>query len=235
MHTVRKLGVLVLLAITTACGSGGHGNGSATNLPNPPQDNYAGAWEFVLSPVNTTATTYNFDAIITQSGTALSSATVYGVLLSTNVPTILGSGTLAGTYTGKNVQFVITLGGLAYQITAAVSGSGTLVGTYAVSGSSPGTVVAAGISALSGSYNGVLQSSTLNLSTTFTLKEASNYGLTVTGIPSVDMTGTVTARVAQITGTLNGQQETFTIYSYLNQGTTLLAVFKGGTLIGYLG
>jgi hypothetical protein len=233
MHTVKKLGVLVLAAITSACG-GGSGSGSATNPPNPPQSNFAGAWEFVLTPATSTSTTYNFDAVITQNGNTLSSPTVYGVLLATNVPSLLGSGTLAGSYTGNNVQFVITVAGMAYQITAQVTRGGSLVGTYAVAGGVPGTVVAGGLSALSGTYNGVLQSSTVNVSATFTVKEAGDYGLTITGIPSVDLTGTVTGRIAQVTGTLNGQAHTFTIYSFKNQGVTMLGVFQGTALIGYM-
>ncbi len=75
---------LALALATVGCGAnGGHGDGTATNGPNAPQNDFAGAWEFVFTSVaypqgaagaTSGGNIFLVDTIITQNGSALSSS-----------------------------------------------------------------------------------------------------------------------------------------------------------------
>jgi len=87
MNTGKSFFLAAAVAIalaTVGCGAnGGHGEGTSTNGPNPPQNDFAGAWEFVFtsaaypqgaSGAASGGNIFLVDTIITQNGSSLTSS-----------------------------------------------------------------------------------------------------------------------------------------------------------------
>jgi hypothetical protein len=226
---------LLMIAVTAATligcqPAGGSGTGSATTPPNPPQNNFAGAWEFVLTssvyPTGGGNTTL-VEAIVTQNGSAISASgqqvQVIGLISGAVYPANFvingncaqptpGTNSLSGTVSSQNgkptaISLAFNEGGVNYAASAVVNSDGTIVGTY-VGGSGPcandaGVLVGYGVAALSGTYVGVLSVPDSD-AVTANLVEAKNYSLTVKGIPNVSLNGTVVGNAAFASGTING-------------------------------
>jgi hypothetical protein len=265
----RPVFTLLIIAVTaatlTGCATvGGSGSGSATIPPNPPQNNFAGAWEFVMTSSVYPSGGGNatlVEAIVTQNGSALSASgqqvKVIGLLSGATYPANIlvngnclqptpGTNSLSGVVSSQNgtptaVSLAFNEGGVQYTASARVNIDGTIVGTY-VGGSGPctndaGVVVGYGVTALSGTFLGVL-SVPANDAVTANLVEAKNYSLTVNGIPNVSLAGTVVANAALASGTINGTSlSLFTFFDPTGTFTGLtgptLSVFDAKTFAFY--
>ncbi|HXZ42870.1 MAG TPA: IPT/TIG domain-containing protein [Terriglobales bacterium] len=224
--------IVVAAAALIGCGTrGGSGSGSATNTPNPPQNDFAGAWEFVMTssvyPSGGGGNITLVEAIVTQNGSALSASgqqvQVIGVIAGGTYPAKFvidgncaqptpGTNTFAGAVSSENgkptaVSLAFDEGGVQYTASAIVSDDGTIDGTY-VGGSGPcagdaGVLVGYGVPSLTGTYVGVLSLSGSD-AVTANLVEAKNYSLAVNGIPNVSLNGTVVADAAFASGTIDG-------------------------------
>jgi len=252
--SVFTLLIIAVAATLVGCGTrGGSGSGSATNTPNPPQNDFAGAWEFVMTSSVYPAGGGNatvVEAIVTQNGSALSASgqqvQVIGLISGATYPASFaingnclqptpGTNSMSGAVSSQNgkptaVSLAFNEGGVKYAASAIVSSDGTIVGTY-VGGSGPcandaGVLVGYGVPALSGTFVGVL-SVPANDAVTANLVEAKNYSLTVNGIPNVSLTGTVVANAAFASGTIDGAS--LSLYTFFDPAGTFTGL-TGPTL-----
>jgi len=212
---------IVALILCVGCSSN---SPSANHGPNPPQDIYSGAWEFVLSPPTAQSPAppnLYVEVNLTQTGGSVSGSGYAFAPLTQSTPESLqelGSATVTGTVSKTEATLQLQFGGATYTTTASVAQSaGTLAGSFVLTQGNAisiyatettGTLTGAGTSMIFADVGGVLPLGTV----TMTVKEQSNFSVSATGM-GVNLTGTATGNAFTLNGTVyNGSKSWLVFY-----------------------
>jgi hypothetical protein len=242
--------VALALAVCVGCSS----SPSANTGPNPPQNVYGGAWEFILGAPSTGAAplppNLYVDVNLTQTGTTVSGTGYAFALLSASTPVSvlsLGSATVTGTVNKNNATLQLQFDGATYAATTSVDPSaGTLNGTFDLNSGAAvtvagygaatlGTATGGGTAMIFANDGGILPMGSLTMAVT----EEPNFSVTGTGI-GVSLAGTASGNAVTLKGTVDSATESWLAYYDATgvtgtAGTIWIFDSASGALLGELG